>query len=229
MPVYNGEKYLSQAIESILNQTFSDFEFLIINDGSTDKTLHILQSYDDSRIKIITNKNNSGIVVSLNNGIMVSQGKYIARMDADDLSLPDRLEEQYTYLEKNPGLAMCGTYAIAIDEQKQEVNRYTYPPLDNTAIGKFSLLHNPFIHPTVMIRKNVLLEVGGYQQFFQHIEDYELWTRILQKYPAANLDRFLLEYRLNQDGITRKKKLLMRTKGLLVRFLAFWRIIMTHT
>ena len=108
MPVYNGEKYLQEAIESILNQTFKDFEFIIINDGSTDKTLEIIKSFTDPRIKLITQENR-GIIYSLNKGITESRGKYIARMDADDISLPERLEKEYRFLEQNPNYGIVGT------------------------------------------------------------------------------------------------------------------------
>ena len=116
MSVYNGEKHLREAIDSILNQTFGDFEFLIINDGSTDRTADILQSYQDSRIKIIHNEKNIGLTKSLNKGLKLAKGEYLARMDADDISYPNRLEVQYEYMEKNPNVGIVGSWNDVIDD-----------------------------------------------------------------------------------------------------------------
>jgi glycosyltransferase involved in cell wall biosynthesis len=116
MSVYNGEKYLCEAIDSILNQTFENFEFLIVNDGSTDRTLEILQSYRDPRIKVINNERNIGLTASLNKGLKIAKGEYVARMDADDVSFPHRLEQQKAFLDRNPRVAMVGSWAEVIDE-----------------------------------------------------------------------------------------------------------------
>jgi len=219
MSVYNGEKYLRQAIDSILTQTFLDFEFLIINDGSTDKSLEIIESYNDARIRLIDNGKNIGLIASLNKGIAAARGKYIARMDADDISLPSRLEEQYNFLEANTDIALCGSWAEIIDERGDVCGQYTYPPLDNRAIKKLLFWHNPFIHPTVMIRRDVFCEISPYRASFKYIEDYELWSRVLSKFAGANIDKFLIKYRRHSGSITRQRNLLMRWRGLLVRLL----------
>ncbi|MCP8319033.1 MAG: glycosyltransferase, partial [Candidatus Methylarchaceae archaeon HK01B] len=122
MSVYNGEKYLREAIDSILNQTFKDFEFLIINDGSTDRTVEILRSYHDSRIKIITNEKNMGLTKSLNKGLKIARSEYVARMDADDISYPRRLEVQYEYMKKNPDVGIVGSWNDVIDDKGNTID-----------------------------------------------------------------------------------------------------------
>jgi glycosyltransferase involved in cell wall biosynthesis len=224
MSVYNGGKYLKLAVESILNQSFKDFEFIIINDGSTDKSLDLLKSFQkqDERIKIIS-RENKGLISSLNEGIKLAQGEYITRMDADDISKTTRLEKQLKYMEEN-NLMVCGAWAQGIDELGNKIKDMNYPPSEKK-IKSSSLLHNPFIHPSVMFRKDVFKKAGGYKKFFKHIEDYELWTRIVFKYKTGNIPEALLEYRLHNDQITQRRNLQMRLKGFLVRILALYRFV----
>lgn len=224
MAVYNGEKYLKEAVDSILNQTYTDFEFIIINDGSTDNSLNILNSFKekDERIKIIS-RENKGLVYSLNEGVNMAQGEYIARMDADDISEPDRFEKQLQYMRENE-LAVCGSYATKINSFGEKIGEMNYSPSEKK-IKSFTLLHSPFIHPSVIFKKDVFEKVSGYQKFFKHIEDYELWTRIVFKYKTGNLPERLLKYRIHDDQITKKNNSEMRLKGLFVRILAFYRFI----
>jgi len=224
MSVYNGEKYLKQAVESILSQTFTDFEFIIIDDGSTDKSLEILKEFQqkDERIKLIS-RENKGLIYSLNEGVKMAQGEYIARLDADDVSDLNRLEKQLKYAKDND-LVVCGTWAECIDNLGNRVNDMDYPPSIDK-IKTFTLLHNPFIHSSVMFRKDVFEKVGGYKPFFKHIEDYELWTRIVFKYKTGNIPEALLKYRLHEEQITNKNNFEMRVRGLLVRILALCRFI----
>lgn len=214
MSVYNGEKYLKEAIESILSQSYKDFEFIIINDGSTDNSLNIINEYKqkDPRIKVIS-RENKGLIESLNEGVKMAEGEYIARMDADDVSLSNRLEKQLKYAQEG-GFVVCGTWAEGM----------VYPP-NFDQIKRFTLLHNPFIHPTVMFRKDVFKKVGGYRKFFKHIEDYELWTRIVFKYKTGNIPEVLLKYRVHEEQITKKNNVRMRLTGILVRMLALWRFV----
>jgi glycosyltransferase involved in cell wall biosynthesis len=223
MSVYNGEKYLRSSIESILRQTYSDLEFIIINDGSTDTGLDIINEYakKDERIKLIS-RENIGLVYSLNEGIKKAQGEYIARMDADDIAMPVRLEKQLKYAQEE-GLAVCGAWAEGIDDLGNKIKDMDYPP-DTEKIRRYTLLHNPFIHPSVIFRKDIFEKVGGYRQFFKHIEDYELWTRMVFKYRTGNIPEKLLQYRLHQDQITNKDNLKMRLKGAVVRILALIRL-----
>jgi len=201
MPVYNGEKYLKEAIESILNQTFSDFEFLIINDGSTDQSVNIIESYDDPRIRLIHNKQNLGLIDTLNKGMDICTGKYIARMDADDISLPERIEKQFDFMEKNQNVSVCGTLF-------QVFGNHNYVP---NHPEKHELLKAYFIfgcyigHPTVMIRKNILNQYNlRYDKCFKHAEDYELWTRIIKYSQFANIQKVLLHYRSHDNQVCHK-------------------------
>lgn len=221
LPVYNGEKHLKEAIESVLAQDFKDFEFIIINDGSTDKSLDIIKIFNDQRIKIIS-RDNKGLIYSLNEGIKTSSGDYIARMDCDDICFPNRFSTQIKSFEM--GVDMVGSWAIKINENGDSLGLMSYPPVTNTAIKKFFIKHNPFIHPSVMIKKSVLMEVGLYNHNFKHIEDYELYSRILKKFKAINIDQPLIKYRVSSTGITKKYNLFIRLQGLRVRLLGFFRL-----
>lgn len=225
MSVYNSEKYIKEAVGSILAQTFSDFEFIIIDDGSSDGSLGILQSYEkkDSRIRIIS-RENKGLIYSLNEGVGQARGEYIARMDSDDISLPDRFEKQFRFMVDND-LALCGTWATSIDENGNDISGINYPPVAEK-IKSFAILHNPFIHPSVMFRKGIFDKVGGYRNNFKHIEDYELWTRIIFKYKSSNLAEYLLKYRVHSEQVTKKNNIAMRFGGVIVRILAVFRYVL---
>ena len=205
MPVYNGEKYLKEAIESILDQTFRDFEFIIINDGSTDKTAEIIKSFNDARIQLI-NQKNAGIILSLNRGISESRGKYIARMDADDISLPERLEKEYRFLEQNPKYGIVGTTFLIINKNNQVIG-VNAVLLENEDLKKEIIIETTFGHGTVMMRKSVLDTVGYYNPKALHAEDFDLWTRFAEKSKMANLSEVLYLWRDNPQGISRTKNL----------------------
>jgi len=201
MSVYNGAKYLSQSIESILNQTFQDFEFIIVNDTSTDKSLEIIENFKNPKIKIINNPQNIGLTKSLNIALKESKGEYIIRMDADDISLPSRLKEQIDFMDKNPNIALAGSFAEIIDENDQVIS-IKKKPTDHKLI-KFNLLTgNPFIHPSLIIQKNIIQENKIYNESFPYTQDYELISRLSQKYQLANIPKVLIKYRINKDSIT---------------------------
>lgn len=195
LPVYNCPRYVGAAIESILSQTFCDFEFLIIDDGSTDETSSVLKQYSDPRIRHIRQEN-KGLAGTLNAGIGLARGKYIARQDQDDISLPERFERQFAYLEENPDCGLLGTWA-RIMETDHLAERFHRHPSDPSELRYQLLFNNPFVHSSVMIRKSVLDAVGGYSTDpeRQPPEDYELWSRILQVAGVANLPEVLLYYR----------------------------------
>ncbi len=156
MPVYNAEKYVGEAIESILNQTFTDFEFLIFNDGSTDNSSKIIKSYKDDRIIFFDYKENFGYVKHLNDGIKLAKGEYIARMDADDISLPERFQKQYDFLEKNKDVVLCGTWYRVLGTDKEY---HTLTNNDKLSVHLF--FNNGIGHPTVFFRKNILVDLDS--------------------------------------------------------------------
>lgn len=205
MSVYNSERYLAEAIESILTQTFTDFEFIIINDGSVDSSLAIIESYmaKDVRIVLIS-RENKGLPASLNEGIAIAKGKYIARMDADDVSLPFRFEKQIAYI-KSHGLDVCGTNIRILDNTKE----WHYPQDDNSI--KFSLLFfSSFAHPTVIFNKKIFDSLQ-YDPNYVTAQDYKLWTDIaLCGFKLGNLDLVTLLYRMHLEQISSKKSLLQK-------------------
>jgi glycosyltransferase involved in cell wall biosynthesis len=220
MPVYNGAKYLSAAIISILNQNFIDFEFLIINDGSTDETVNIIKSYQDKRINFINNQANSGLVTVLNQGLLAAQGKYIARMDADDISLPDRLKLQFEFMENNPEVGVCGTWVKNIyDDSKKITAKYHAKHNDIAA----NLLFNAsFAHPTIMFRKELVVQGQlKYNENYRHSEDYELWTRLVGKTKLNNLPKFLLLYRKHQASICSEESDTQKSQALALQLELF--------
>lgn len=202
MPVYNAEKYVGEAIDSILNQTFKYFEFLIINDGSTDSSLDIIKSYNDPRIKIVNNKINLGLSHTLNKGIELSQGEYIARMDADDISLPIRLAKQIEFMDSHQQICICGSWIQTFDRSGNQ-DIWQYSQIHEELLC--SLFYNScFAHPSVCIRKQVLLETGlRYKQEFTPAEDYELWTRLIELTEGTNLPLVLLRYRNSENQMTK--------------------------
>lgn len=202
MSVCNGERYVSEAITSILNQTFSGFEFIIIDDGSTDRTPEILRSNDDPRIRVIRNDRNIGLTKSLNIGLEHARGELIARMDADDVSLPERLEKQMRFMESHPGFALVGSSAELIDENHRQIGKRCvkqYPGYSDL------LLSNQFIHGSVLMRKTVLDEVGKYDEDIRYAQDYDLWLRISKDHKMVNLPGCLYRLRLHKDAIKIQK------------------------
>lgn len=206
MSVYNGERYLRQAIDSILNQTFKDFEFIIINDCSTDNTSNILNSYDDPRIKIIINDQNIGLTKSLNKGIEIANGEYIARQDADDISYPHRIERQIKCFEKDRLLGLLSCSYNIIDENGRVIRKVRVPIGEENILGLI-LDHNPFCHGSAMFLKKAVVEVGGYREFFIFAQDYDLWLRISEKYKVKNIDDILYNLRKNKDSISSRKRI----------------------
>ncbi len=222
LPVYNGEKYLKEAIESVLVQTFTDFELIVIDDGSIDGSAEIVKGYADPRI-IYIQKEHSGIIATLNRGLKESKGELIARFDCDDLCEPDRLEEQNRFFEEHSECMVAGSYAIEIDENGQVTGMLDYVPTDTESIRKYAILHNPFIHPSVMMRKSLFETTEGYRDRYLHAEDYELWTRVIYRNECANIPKRLIRYRMHGSQITKNNNLTMRMSGAWVRILALFR------
>ena len=201
MPVYNSEAYLRLAVESILNQTFSYFEFIIIDDGSTDRTAAILDGYTDPRIICLYNQEYRGLVHSLNRGIDAARGKYIARMDADDISLPRRLERQVHYMEAYPSIGLLGTWIEDLDENGNLIGVWGAPT--TPALIKWSLLFgNCLAHPSVVMRRSMIQRVGSYNAEALYAEDYDLWSRMSFETEIANLPEVLVRHRVHSGSIS---------------------------
>ncbi len=198
LPVYNGEKYIKAAVDSILEQTFSDFELIIINDGSEDKTQEILDSIKDPRV-IKVKQPNKGIVFSLNKAIEVSKGEYIARQDADDLSLPSRIEEEVNILDNNRDIILVGTNAIEINEKDRKIGDRQMPA-DDPSIRISLFNFSPFVHGSVMFRKSAFKQAGGYRQDYWPVEDFDLWRRMIGLGKAKNIQMGLYKFRINSEG-----------------------------
>jgi glycosyltransferase involved in cell wall biosynthesis len=204
MPAYNAEKYISEAIESILNQTFTDFEFIIINDGSTDKTKEIINSYTDYRIHYLENESNLGIVATLNKGLEYASGEYIARMDADDISLSNRFEKQVSIMDTDSTIGALGT-GTRIFGQNVET-RETHSTLNSDKLKAELMFSTCMCHPSVMIRKSVLDENNfHYKEEFKGAEDYELWWQIATVSRILTIPDVLHCYRIHPNQITQNK------------------------
>lgn len=206
MPVHNGERYISDAIKSVLNQTFKDFEFIIINDFSNDKTLEIIKSFNDPRIITINNSVQLGVAKSLNIALNETRGQYIARMDADDVCLPYRLERQYIYMKKNTKIDICGSFAYRIDSESKLSKNIWKEPTSDGEIKAIMLFSCPLIHPTVFFRKETFTKHKlKYNEDYTSAQDYELWSRVMDYVIFANIDEPLLFYRIHSDSITGNK------------------------
>jgi len=200
LPVYNGERYLHETMRSILSQTYTDFEFLIVDDGSTDASRDIIAGYGDPRIRVLVNPDRLKLSGALNRGIDEAGGTYIARMDADDIALPGRLQTQVDYLESHPHVAICGT-GIEVFGQTATRNDIYAPTHED--IRSYALFDCPFCHPTVMIRKELFDRHGlRYDGSYYPTEDYELWSRAVELLPSANLSEVLLRYRVHGSSMT---------------------------
>ena len=200
MPVYNAEAYIGQAIESVLSQTFSDFEFVIVNDGSKDRSADIVRLFADPRIRLIDNKENAGVIARLNEGLALTEGEYIARIDADDVwADKEKLAKQAAFLDMNRDYGMIGTLGTAIGKSGEKLYPLDYPTAD-AEIRKKALVKNCFINCSVMIRKSILGKSGGYDAAEKHAEDYGLWLRIGSVSKFANLPERMVSYRVTPEG-----------------------------
>jgi glycosyltransferase involved in cell wall biosynthesis len=203
LPVYNAEAYVREAVESILSQSFIDFELIIINDGSSDGSGDILRELAarDPRIDLIEQPNN-GLVAALNEGIARAQAGLIARMDADDVAMPERLALQYARMEASPQLAVLGSFMRLMDGAGNVIRLADYPVTEADTL-RFLEQGCPVAHPSVMMRRDVVLAVGGYRKAFAHCEDYDLWLRISERgFDIANIPNPLLNYRLHGTNVS---------------------------
>ena len=196
MPVYNAERFLAAAIESILNQSFRDFEFLIIDDCSTDRSVEVIRAFPDPRIRLYRNDRNLGISATLNRGIALAESAYIARMDSDDVSHPDRLQKQYGFIQANPDGALYSCWVRVVDENRQLVRQDVF----ESAYYYYNLNFICWIyHPTVIYRKDAVQDVGGYTT--PYAEDFELFWQLTRKYKHYHQPEVLLDYRVTGQSL----------------------------
>ena len=201
MPVYNEECFLFDSIKSILDQTYRDFELIIIDDSSRDNSSRIICSFRDKRITYLKNSQNKGVAYSLNKGLKKAKGDLIARMDADDISYPNRFETQVNFLRKNPNVGVVGSCVELVDEFGKKLNFKKYPETFKE-IQRASIFRNPICHPTVLFRRALTDSYGMYDENLNGAEDYDLWLRFMQYTQFANLSKPLLKYRLLQESVS---------------------------
>jgi len=206
IPIYNSESYVGGALESIINQTYKNLEIILIDDGSTDKSLDIIGKYaeKDKRVVIIKNESNSGIVVSLNKGISYCHGKYVARMDSDDWSFPYRISKQVEFLEKNPDVVICGGSIEITNESLKPLNHRMYP-VDDKSVRKLFFRYSPFAHPCVTYRTDAIKKVGLYNESIPLAQDYDLYFRLGKVGKLANIPDVILKLRVHGESLSMSK------------------------
>jgi glycosyltransferase involved in cell wall biosynthesis len=207
MPVYNGAAYLREAVESVLNQSFKDFELLIVDDCSQDDSVHIIKSYCDSRIHLVRSDRRLHLAGALNLGMEKAKGRFIARMDADDKARPHRIAKQIRFLSQNPSIAICGAAVRRFGSGRRDYIGY---PSTSDLVRAFALFHCPFSHPTVLFRREWFVRSGFlFDVDYYPTEDYELWDRVLEQYKGANIPDVLLDYRIHHQALTQADWTLM--------------------
>ena len=216
MSTFNNENYLKEAISSVLKQTYKNFELIIIDDASIDKTPQILRRIKDKRVRIFRNKKNIGLAKSLNLGLKKAKGELIARCDSDDINIPSRFEKQVRFLDKNRDYILVGSNFDIIDTNGKEIGGVTLPESDKEIRRKI-IIRNPILHPAIIYRRKRILGIGGYREFFNGAEDYDLFFRCLKVGKIHNLQENLVRRRWHSDAITRKKHLKIEFIALIVR------------
>ena len=201
LPTFNSELYVAQAISSVLRQTFCDFELIIVDDHSTDLTPKIIGSFTDDRIQILRHDRNDGLVKSLNDGVALASGEYIARMDHDDIADPRRFETQIDYLKQHPDVGVLGTGIQIMNGQGELGLAYEFP-LAHSQIEWAMAFFCPIAHPTVIMRAAIFNEVGGYSQEASYAEDYDLWERLIRLTKFANIPGQFLHLRKHEQNMT---------------------------
>lgn len=216
IPCYNVEDFVQEAIKSITNQTYQNLEIIVINDGSKDNTKHILQQLasQDKRITYIENPKNIGLIQTLNKGLKSCTGKYIARMDSDDISLPQRIEQQVDFLEKNPDIGIIGSYIQKFGEKKDTWRM----EIENDLIKSSLFYSTCFAHPSVMFRNEIIAKYNlHYDEDYPHAEDYKLWYDFSKVTQMANLPKILLKYRINKGQVSQKYNIIQHQNTIRIR------------
>jgi glycosyltransferase involved in cell wall biosynthesis len=208
VPVYNAGKYLKETIQSLLNQTYSNFELIAIDDGSTDNSLQILRSFEDPRLRILQNEQNRGIVYTRNRGLKEIRGKYYAPFDADDIAHPTKLEKQIQFMEANPTFGMIGSWVILIDEKGKELPKKWKLKAQPELIPSILMYKNYFAQSALLIRTEAI-PIEGYPDY-SICQDYGMWCDIAKRWKTWNLPQFLIQYRIHGNGITRNSERLKK-------------------
>ncbi|WP_279634125.1 glycosyltransferase family 2 protein [Pedobacter miscanthi] len=198
MAAYNQTNYIKKSIESILSQSFTDFELIVLNDGSTDDTVANVNTFNDERIILVHNESNKGLVFTRNRLLDLAKGEFIAILDSDDIAYPNRLKLQYEFLKSNPNVVLCGGHANVIDENNKKTGQKLNVPVDDN-IDLFMLFGNPFVNSTTMFKRTIFNEFLGYREYAP-AEDFDLFSRISEKYRIANIDHVLVEYRIHSNN-----------------------------
>ncbi len=209
MAVHNGIPFLEETINSILGQTLPDFEFIIVNDSSNDGSVDLINQYAliDKRIKLIHNTQEKGLANSLNIGLRASNNKIVARQDADDISYPDRLEKQVSYLNKHSDVSVLGSWAKLINKDGVDLGKIRKVEINEEMIPWEMLFSCPLIHPSVIFRKKDILKVGGYSSDFPDAEDFELWSKLcFDHYKIRNIPETTICYRIHDEQVTKKSR-----------------------
>lgn len=200
MTTFNGNKFLKECMDSVLNQSFEDFEFLIVDDCSADGSKDLIKSYKDGRIRLIENKENLGQVKSLNIGLEYARGEYVARMDQDDIMIKNRLKRQLDFLDRRKDISVVGTWGELIDENGRVFEKYICPVRNAEMIGNILCGWNSLMHMSVIFKKDAVINAGKYNELFPFAEDYDLWTRLLLKgHKLANIPEFLIKCRFHKE------------------------------
>ena len=204
MPVYNGEEYIREAIDSVLSQTLRDFELIIINDGSTDNSIQIIKSYSDPRIVLVNSATNSGVIATLNKGIDAARGDYIARLDADDIAMPERFEKQVDFLDSHQDYGFYGSSATIIDQAGNKLQDWIYT-YEAPTLPSHLLFRNVFIHSSIMVRA-AILKVLPYHADYYVAEDYFSWVKVAADWKMYNSPECLVKHRVHRTNITKLKR-----------------------
>ncbi len=189
LSAYNSEQFIQPCVRSLLDQTFEDFELLVVDDGSTDRTWEILKSFNDPRLKV-ARQDNMGLTVTLNVLLAQAKGVYIGRQDADDYSLPERIEKEVRFLDSHADIALVGTWSVQIDDDNEEIYRFE-PEARPEALNQLLVEQNPFIHGSWLVRREALLQLGGYREEFRCSQDYDLLLRMKENYRVSNIPEVL--------------------------------------
>jgi glycosyltransferase involved in cell wall biosynthesis len=226
LPVFNARHTVGEAIESILRQTFSDFELIVVDDASTDNSAQIIQSYDDPRIVYLRNDVNLHVAETLNRGMSNSRGKYVARMDSDDISLPNRFAKQYEFLESHPEISICGTFAEIFGERTGRITL----PIEPDELRCALIFDSCFAHPTVMFRRADFEKYNLTYNHLRYSEDFDLWQRAIGPLNGANIPEILLKYRVASTSVLRtsiRKEQLVQYRELDARTLSAFGVVPT--